>query len=130
MRLRHLKIRNFRGILQLDWVVDSETVCLIGQGDSCKSTILDAVELVLSPRWNEAFADSDFFGGDTRNPIIIEATVGELPDELLTEGKFGLFQRGWHTENSFHKAQEDDYENLIALPAQPAPITLYNGDHF
>jgi putative ATP-dependent endonuclease of the OLD family len=115
MRLRHLKIENFRGIKELNWTVMGQNICLIGQGDSGKSTILDAIEFVLSPRWNETFADSDFFAGQTSSQIIIEATVGELPEELLTEGKFGLFQRGWHPEKGFHDGPEDDHENVITV---------------
>lgn len=42
MRIRHVSIRNFRGIRELDWAVpDTRIICLIGRGDSTKSTILE-----------------------------------------------------------------------------------------
>ena len=57
MRIRHISIKNFRGIKELDWKVTGDFVCLIGPGDSTKSTILDAIECALYPRWNfPAFA--------------------------------------------------------------------------
>ena len=43
MRIRHLAIRRFRGIRELDWSVRGQMICLIGQGDSTKSTILNAL---------------------------------------------------------------------------------------
>jgi predicted ATP-dependent endonuclease of OLD family len=92
--IRHIKIENFRGIRSLDWNVQGRVICLIGPGDSCKTTILDAVEFALSPRWNLAFADTDFFRGNPASPIVIELTIGELPDELVAEDKYGLYLRG------------------------------------
>ncbi len=41
-RIRHLAIRNFRSIKALDWSPAPGINCLIGPGDSGKSTILDA----------------------------------------------------------------------------------------
>ena len=45
-------IRNFRGIRELDWHVDGTILCLVGPGDSTKTTILDAIELAMTPQWN------------------------------------------------------------------------------
>ena len=85
-----------RGIKSLNWILTSRFICLVGPGDSTKSTILDAIEYVLSPRWNLVFEDSDFHNSDCSNEISITATVGELPEVLLTESKFGLQLRGWN----------------------------------
>ena len=62
MQVRHANISNFRGIRNLDWHVPAGFVCIIGRGDSCKTTFLDAVELALSPNGSANFDDSDFFG--------------------------------------------------------------------
>jgi len=51
-------------------------VCLIGPGDSTKSTILDAIDFALSSRWKIDFDDSDFFNGDTSQETLITVTVG------------------------------------------------------
>lgn len=95
MRLRHLLVERFRGIRRLDWTWDGATICLVGPGDSTKTTILDAVEWALSPRWSLPVADTDFYRVTSEEPIVIEATVGELPPALLSDQKFGLEQRGW-----------------------------------
>ncbi|CBA17085.1 AAA family ATPase [Xanthomonas albilineans] len=61
MKIRQLKILNFRGICKLEWDLPNEkTFCLIGKGDSTKTTVLEAIRCVFSPQWNHAFNDSDF----------------------------------------------------------------------
>ena len=45
-RIRRLEIRNFRSIQNLDWAPSNGMNCLIGPGDSGKSTVLDAIDLV------------------------------------------------------------------------------------
>ncbi len=80
--IRHLNVRNFRGIQTLDWHVDGRVICLVGSGDSGKTTVLDAIELALLPRWSTPFTDSDFFQANTVEELMIEVTVGELPDML------------------------------------------------
>ncbi|MBR4341287.1 MAG: AAA family ATPase [Lachnospiraceae bacterium] len=49
MRLKHVSIKNFRGIKQADLTFPDEQrlVCLIGPGDSTKSTILTAIHYAL-----------------------------------------------------------------------------------
>lgn len=98
MRVRHLSVRNFRGIRELDWAINSDMICLIGPCNSCKSTILDAIECALSPRWNLAFTDDDFYQGNTEQPIIIQVTLEQPPKKLLSEAAFGLYARGWRKE--------------------------------
>ena len=93
--IKNLKISNFRGINSLDWIVDGRFLCLIGPGDSTKSTILEAIELVLTPRRNVTFDDTDFYNANIESPIVIEMTTGEIPADLLSEAKFGDMVRGW-----------------------------------
>src|SRR5687768_10500598 len=96
MIIKHLKIENLRGIRLLDWHLNGRVICLIGPNDSTKTTVLDALELVLLPRWYVALTDADFYNGNVDVPIIIEATIAELPDDLLSEPeKFGLYLRGY-----------------------------------
>ena len=100
MRIANLEIHNFRGIksCNLDFPVESRVICLIGAGDSTKSTILKAIEWNLWPTWNLVACDNDFYNGDTNSPIIIRGTFTEIPDALLAEDKFGLYLRSNGTE--------------------------------
>lgn len=93
-KIHTLKINNYRCIEEFEHVFkDNSFVCLIGRGDSGKSTLLQAISAVLSPSWDYRFYDTDFFNGDTDNPIIIEASLYDLPSDLLKESKFGLYKR-------------------------------------
>ena len=99
MRIRHLSIRNFRGIRELDWSVpDRNVLCLIGPGDSTKSTILEALRRAFHPQWNLTFDDSDFHRCNPANAITIEALLGALPDAFLDLANYGLWLCGWDAQ--------------------------------
>lgn len=95
-RIRRLEIRNFRSIQALDWVPSNGMSCLIGPGDSGKSTVLDAIDLCLGARRNVTFGDTDFFGLDVNRTIVIMTTIGALPDALKNIDTYGEFLRGYN----------------------------------
>ncbi|MDO5438529.1 MAG: AAA family ATPase [Erysipelotrichaceae bacterium] len=101
MRLKHVSIKNFRGIKQADLTFPDEQrlVCLIGPGDSTKSTILRAIHYALWPSWNLSVSSSDFYDCNTDEQICIEVSFDEFPDSFLKEQKYGLYLRGsWNAE--------------------------------
>ena len=95
MRITNLEVQNFRGIKKcsIAFPLNTRLVCLIGAGDSTKSTLLKAIEWILWPAWNLQATDMDFSDGDTKTPIVIRGTFTELPESLLSEDKFGLYLR-------------------------------------
>lgn len=60
-QLYHLHIENFRGIKQFDHTFNDGLTCIIGRGDSGKTTILDAISYALTPMHTLVFHDGDFF---------------------------------------------------------------------
>ncbi|MDX9694158.1 MAG: AAA family ATPase [Bacteroidales bacterium] len=93
-KIYSLKITNFRGIKSFDHTFGyTDFVCIVGRGDSGKSTILEAISYVLSPSWNLTFYDTDFYKCEIDNPIEIEASLYNLPQKLLQEDKYGLYER-------------------------------------
>lgn len=94
-RVRRLEIRNFRSIQALDWTPSNGVNCLIGPGDSGKSTILDAIDLCLGARRSAPFGDTDFFSLDATQTIVITVTLGALPDALKNIDTYGEFLRGF-----------------------------------
>lgn len=94
-RIRKIEIANFRGIQRLAWCPTPGINCLIGPGDSGKSTVLDAIDLCLGARRNVQFSDADFFDLDITTPISITLTLGELNDSMMTLESFGTFLRGY-----------------------------------
>ena len=69
-----LNIENFRGIKSFSETFDKNFICLIGRGDSGKTTILDSIYYVLYPSYILQFYDTDFFNAVITHPIKIEAT--------------------------------------------------------
>lgn len=107
MKLQHLLIHRFRGISELNWTVAGDVSCLVGPSDATKTTILDAIELVLGSKWNLFLDDGDFYNADHEaGPIEITATITDLPTELLDERKYGRYIRGWTTTNELHDEPE------------------------
>lgn len=114
MQVRRVSIQNFRGIASLDWRPGSPFCCLIGAGDSGKSTLLDAVEAALSSRWF-SFTEPDFLDCDTSRAIVIEATVGELSKGLKSDERLGLYIRGWTAAGDLRDEPEDDDEPVLTV---------------
>ncbi len=114
MQIRQLVIENFRGISKLDWSPAGSLSCIIGSGDSGKSTILDGIEAALSPRW-VSFSEADFYNCDTSQPIFIQVTIGELSQKLLSDDRFGMFVRGWASSGGLHDEPEGDDEPVLTV---------------
>ena len=115
MLINHIRIENFRGIKSLDWHLDGSVLCLLGPGDSTKTTILDAIELTLLPRWNVPFSDADFFRAEITSAIQIHVTLGELPDYLLSEDRCGLYLRGYQPFKPLNDDPEDGWEPVVTI---------------
>lgn len=99
MRIAQLQIRNFRGIRELDWAPVKGVNCLIGPGDSAKTTVLDAIEIALNPRYAFVGDDADFFDLKIENELSIFVTLVDLPKEVLDDARYGMYLRGWDAKN-------------------------------
>ena len=79
----------------MSFPIDSRIICLIGPGDSGKSSLLRAIEWALWPSWSLIVTDMDFYNCDTSSPIEIAVSITELPKALQKEDKFGLYLRDY-----------------------------------
>lgn len=116
MQIAELEIKNFRGIKNFkESFYGHNLVCLIGRGDSGKSTILEAISYVLSPTWSIPINDNDFYNGDTSAPILISATI-TVPDDFILESKFGTHLRSYNpTDKTIHNDMPDSYIRVITI---------------
>ncbi|KAF4559683.1 AAA family ATPase [Pseudomonas sp. CES] len=118
-RIRRLKISNFRSIQALDWGPSPGINCLIGPGDSGKSTILDAIDLCLGARRSSSFGDMDFFALNVEVPITISVTLGDLPPSLMDIDLYGEFLRGFNPETGeVEDEPQEGLETVITLLLQ------------
>ncbi|MEN4912707.1 AAA family ATPase [Erwinia amylovora] len=79
---RHISIQNFRAVRQAEWYPGPGLNCSMGPGDSGKSTIIGAIDLVLGVRRSFTFSDADFHLKNTATPIYISITLGLLCKQL------------------------------------------------
>jgi ABC-type multidrug transport system ATPase subunit len=118
-KIHSLRINNYRCIEEFDQVFNNQSfVCLIGRGDSGKSTLLQAIAAVLSPSWNYPFYDTDFYNGDTGNSIVIEVSLYDVPSDLLKESKFGLYKRILRADNQiidYFTDERDGDKDLLTI---------------
>ncbi|ATE60346.1 ATP-dependent endonuclease [Thauera sinica] len=115
-RIRKVEIRHFRGIRELAWCPSSGINCLIGPGDSGKSSILDAIDLCLGARRNLQFTDADFYQLDVATPIVISVTIGELDDSLKNFEAYGMYVRGFDPlSGTIEDEPEKDAETVLTV---------------
>lgn len=116
MQIVEVDIKNFRGIKAFKQsFYNKKLVCLIGRGDSGKSTILDAIAYALSPNWNVPFNDNDFYNGDTSTPITIDISI-MIPENFLPEDKYGMYLRGWDkANNTVSDDLKEEHERIITI---------------
>ena len=75
----HLAIERFRGIKALSWHPASGVNVILGGGDVGKTTILDAIGLLLSPNNSTLLFDTDYHARDDKAGFVIEAVIALPP---------------------------------------------------
>lgn len=79
--IKRLHIQRFRGIRELTWRPRSGLNLLLGGGNVGKTTLLEAIGLLLNPTTSYTLADSDYFGRRVEDEFLIEAVMA-LPGEV------------------------------------------------
>ncbi len=77
--IRLLRIERFRGIKSLLWRPSPRMNLLLGGGDAGKTTILEAIGLLLTPSGFTVLNDFDYYGRNVEPGFQIEAAIA-LPD--------------------------------------------------
>jgi len=112
--VRKVEISHFRGIASLDWCPTDGVNCLVGPGDSCKTTILDAIDLCLGARRNLTLSDADFHGLDVKTPICVSVTIGRLGDSLKNLEAYGMYLRGFDAKSGvIHDEPDTGLETVL-----------------
>lgn len=117
--IRRLIIDRFRGIKHLDWLPTAGVNVILGGGDVGKTTILDAIALLLTPTNSIVLSDADYWQRDVENEFCIEAVMS-LPDAS------GINQQArnawpWEWDGDGAKLPEKDKDSAAA----DAAITVY-----
>ena len=102
MLIKQLSIKNFRGIKSANFIFDGHTL-IVGRNNVGKSTICEALELLLGPdRLNQSspideydFYNAVYLAEDGKSvPILIEAVLTDLSEKSLS--RFARYLEFWH----------------------------------
>lgn len=115
--IRRLTVERFRGIERLVWYPDSGVNVILGGGDVGKTTILDAIALLLHPTNTAVLSDADYWRREVENGFCIEAVMS-LPDSC------GINQQAknawpWEWDGKEPKLPSIDGDSAIVDVADP-----------
>ncbi|WP_169312542.1 ATP-dependent nuclease [Nakamurella multipartita] len=113
---------------------DKTFFCLIGPGDSSKTTLLEAIHLALTDRWNLSINDTDFYDGDTSTSIIIRVTVSDLPAEMLQHSLLGFHLSGVNSDGEYQHDPQGDFLPCVIIQLKLSKDvepswTIFRPDH-
>lgn len=106
--IRRLSITRFRGIGNLTWRPKPGVNLILGGGDVGKTTILDAISLVLSPVNPSTLSDTDYFGRAIEDGFEIEAVMALPTDGAIADQVRPAWPWAWDGKNPVVPALEGD----------------------
>jgi putative ATP-dependent endonuclease of OLD family len=84
--IKLLRIQRFRGIHALTWRPNSGANVILGGGNVGKTTILEAIGLLLSPSNGYTLSDSDYLAREVEQEFVIEAVISLAGGEVNQQG--------------------------------------------
>lgn len=117
--IRKLLIRHYRGIEKLDWSPAPGMNVILGGGDVGKTTVLDAIALLLSPTNATIVSEADYGNRDSTQELVIEAVM-HIPasSEISTQRSFA-WPWAWNGENAVTPTAKADGADDMPTPDDP-----------
>lgn len=116
-RIYKLTIQRFRGIQSLTWLPSKGMNVILGGGDVGKTTILEAIALLLSPSNTAVISEADYWARDSAQEFVIEAVM-TLPDATGI-GSQNTFAWPWAWNGQDAIAPSADGEADLPAPGEP-----------
>lgn len=108
-RILKLTIRNFRGVQELDWLPSAGMNFILGGGDTGKTTVLEAVDLLFSPSTSFNVSETDYWMRDTAKSFAIDAVV-RLGNEIDINTQPNMAYP-WHWDGKEAVVPDNNEEN-------------------
>jgi putative ATP-dependent endonuclease of OLD family len=115
-RIRLLSIQRFRGLASLTWRPGEGLNLVLGGGDVGKTTILDAIALLLSPTHPTTLSDTDYYRRQVEDGFVVEAVMS-LPSQ--SGGIDHQFKPSWPWEWDGTNAIVPSTDGDDAAPGSP-----------
>lgn len=106
-----MKIDRFRGIEALDWNPAPGMNIVLGGGDVGKSTILEAIALLLSPSNALVLSEADYWRRKVEDEFVIQAVVALPPSSEIGQQQKFAWPWEWDGNDAVRPIDADDEEN-------------------
>ena len=116
--IRKLTIQRFRGLESFDWHPQPGMNVVLGGGDVGKTTVLEAIALLLSPSNAAVVSESDYWQRDSTQEFVIEAIMTLQEATGIGSQRNFSWPWAWNGQDAVapSASEEDD------LPAPDDPV--------
>jgi putative ATP-dependent endonuclease of OLD family len=104
----HLAIERFRCIKKLSWHPAKGVNLILGGGDVGKTTILDAIGLLLSPTNPTTLADTDYHARNIEAGFVIEAILSLPPESGINHQTKASWPWDWNESEAVVPSMDGD----------------------
>ena len=116
-RILKITIQRFRTIQALTWLPAQGMNIILGGGDVGKTTLLEAIALLLSPSNSVVISEADYWARDSAQEFVIEAVMA-LP-ETTGIGSQNTFAWPWAWNGQDAVAPSADGDDDLPVPSEP-----------
>jgi len=116
-RIHKITIQRFRTIQALTWMPAQGMNIILGGGDAGKTTLLEAIALLLSPSNTAVISEADYWARDSAQEFIIEAVM-TLP-ETTGIGSQNTFAWPWAWNGQDAVPPSADGDDDLPMPDEP-----------
>jgi hypothetical protein len=122
-----LTIKGYRGISSLEWYPRRGMNIILGDGDVGKTTVLDAISLLLSPTNPVTLSDAEYHLRNLTTGFMVEAVMHVPDDTLINQQSKPSWPWEWNGNApvvpSLGEAAAAG-EPVYVLRVSPVPVTL------
>ena len=114
-----LTIERFRGIEALEWNPAAGVNIILGGGDVGKTTILDAIALLLSPSNSVVLSEADYWRRRVDAEFVIQAVMALPPAAQISQQQKLSWPWEWDGNDAVLPAVSDEDSGDPSEPSQP-----------
>ena len=115
-----LKIDRYRAFQKFDWFPKAGLNVILGGGDAGKTTILEAIALLLNPSNAALLSDNDYWRRQRKDGFFIGAVISLPPDSSIATQTRPAYPWEWDGRQACKPQEAEDGE-----PARPVGPPVY-----
>jgi putative ATP-dependent endonuclease of OLD family len=113
--IKKLTIKRFRGLHNFEWRPVLGVNFILGGGDTGKSSILDAIALLLNPASPQSVSDTEYERRSIAEGFEIEAIMSLAPDSGINDGQRTFYPWAWQDGEAIVPAMDENNADQRAV---------------